>query len=77
MSNNNTQYIPFKINSKIRQCGTEINDTTFYLNGLDQANEGYDIHLRNFAMPSVSAGGTDGICMVREPAALIASWNPM
>ena len=50
MSNQNTQYIPFKINSKIRQSGTEINDTTFYLNGLDQANEGYDIHLRNFTI---------------------------
>ncbi len=48
--NNDKQFIPYKVLSKNREAGTPINDTTIYLHSLDQANENYQLHLRNFVM---------------------------
>ena len=48
--NNNKNFIPYKIRSKDRANGDEINDFQIYLHSLDQINENYELHLRNFTI---------------------------
>ena len=46
--NTNKKYIPYKIKSKDRESGNEINDCNIYLHSLDQTNENYEIILSDF-----------------------------
>ena len=48
--NSNKKFIPYKIRSKDRANGDEINDFQIYLHSLDQINENYELHLRNFTI---------------------------